>query len=400
LQLPRAICDAEGIPEKGQKSSAVSVFKSLYPEAFTSTVKQTVPHCPTALIIDAMFIINYVPLSVHKVFSEYAKFLFDRWVVRPHKLDGATEVHMIFDDPNRHGMSPKDIERCRRDNILIQDSDFSEINSDTSLPSNWHSFISVRKQKRLLINFLSEHFLHIANLTFQKSECFFVTAGGFNNRRDEARCATNGSSAEYLNASGVHEEADTRLWLHAAASTAQIIFIYSPDTDVFFIGLPLMKKLNKSVTVQLKDSPYESVFVNMNKLVQFLHSDLFFQALQNIEECILMVYISSGCDFVSFCKGYGKTTFLDIFRKHAAFITGSQYTGHLNGVNTDGGLLAFYRLVSSVYFYRYCSAFQPLSTPKALFDSFNTGNTKNTHLLIISDIREKQWERVTNYSKP
>ena len=168
----------------------------------------------------------------------------------------------------------------------------------------------------------------------------------------------------------------------------------------FFIGLPLMKKLNKSVTVQLKDSPYESVFVNMNKLVQFLHSDLFFQALQNIEECILMVYISSGCDFVSFCKGYGKTTFLDIFRKHAAFITGSQYTGHLNGVNTDGGLLAFYRLVSSVYFYRYCSAFQPLSTPKALFDSFNTGNTKNTHLLIISDIREKQWERVTNYSKP
>lgn len=44
-----------------------------------------------------------------------------------------------------------------------------------------------------------------------------------------------------------------------------------------------MKKLHKTVTVQLKDSPYESVFVNMNKLVRFLHSDLFFQALQNIE---------------------------------------------------------------------------------------------------------------------
>jgi hypothetical protein len=111
----------------------------------------------------------------------------------------------------------------------MQDLDFS----DTSLPSNWHSFISVRKQKRLLINFLSEHFLQIANLTFQMSECFFVTAGGFNNRRDEARCATNGSSAEYLNASGAHEESDTRLWLHAAASTAQIIFSYSPDTCFF-----------------------------------------------------------------------------------------------------------------------------------------------------------------------
>jgi hypothetical protein len=46
----------------------------------------------------------------------------------------------------------------------------------------------------------------------------------------------------------------------------------------------------------------------------------------------------SGCDFVSLFKGYGKKTFLDIFRKHAAFITGSQYTGHLNEVNTDGGM--------------------------------------------------------------
>lgn len=225
MQLPRAICDAEGIPEKGKKSSAVSVFKSLYPEAFTSTVKQTVPHCPTAFIINAIFIFKYVPLS----FQNMQNFFLTDGLYAPHTLYGAIEVHMIFDDPNRHGMSTKDTERCRRDNVLIQDSDFS----DTSLPSNWHSFISVRKQKRLLINFLSVHFLHIANLTFQMSECFFVTAGGFNNRRDEARCATNDSSAEYLNASGAHEESDTRLWLHAAASTAQIIFIYSPDKCFF-----------------------------------------------------------------------------------------------------------------------------------------------------------------------
>jgi len=109
-----------------------------------------------------------------------------------------------------------------------------------------------------------------------------------------------------------------------------------------------------------------------------------------------MVYILSGCAFVSFFKGCGKKTFLDIFRKHAAFITGSQYTGHLKEVNTEGGQIAFYRLDSSVDFYRYCSAFQPLSTPKVLFDSFNTGNTKTTHWLVISDIREKQWERVTS----
>jgi hypothetical protein len=54
-----------------------------------------------------------------------------------------------------------------------------------------------------------------------------------------------------------------------------------------------------------------------------------------------------------------KKNLFGYFQKHAAFITGSQYTGHLNEVNTEGGLLAFNRLDFSVDFYRYCSAFQP-----------------------------------------
>jgi hypothetical protein len=30
LQLPRALCNADGLPEKGQKSTAATVFKGLY----------------------------------------------------------------------------------------------------------------------------------------------------------------------------------------------------------------------------------------------------------------------------------------------------------------------------------------------------------------------------------
>jgi hypothetical protein len=40
---------------------------------------------------------------------------------------------------------------------------------------------------------------------------------------------------------------------HASKSTANRLIIYSPDTDTFFIGLPLIKKLTgKSIFVQLK----------------------------------------------------------------------------------------------------------------------------------------------------
>ena len=62
LQLPRAICDADGIPEKGQKSWATSVFKKMYPNAFISQVPISNPPVPTAFIIDGMFIINTSPL--------------------------------------------------------------------------------------------------------------------------------------------------------------------------------------------------------------------------------------------------------------------------------------------------------------------------------------------------
>lgn len=166
----------------------------------------------------------------------------NRWIVRPFQQFKLNEIHLIFHHPNRHGISPKDIERSRRD-TTAQESDFDKITKDCPLPTNWRNFISVRKHKRLLINFISEYFLCMANTFFSNSECILITAGGFDNKyKDQARSS---SSVEYVAASGDHEEADTRVWLHAAASSAETIIIYSPDTDIYFIGLPLIKNLKK-----------------------------------------------------------------------------------------------------------------------------------------------------------
>ncbi|CAG2230011.1 unnamed protein product [Mytilus edulis] len=148
-----------------------------------------------------MFIINTIPLSVHKTFLDYARFLFDKWVVRPHFQFKATEVHLVFDHPNRQGTSPKDIERSRRD-ISDQTVEFDQLSPATDLPSNWRSFLSVRKQKRLLVNFISEHFLTFANQKFLNSECSFITGGGFDNQfKDQARLAISNTSIEYMIAS-------------------------------------------------------------------------------------------------------------------------------------------------------------------------------------------------------
>jgi hypothetical protein len=47
-------------------------------------------------------------------------------------------------------------------------------------------------------------------------ECIFISAGGFDDEcRDQARFAFNNSTA----ASGDHEEADTKVWLHNIPSS-------------------------------------------------------------------------------------------------------------------------------------------------------------------------------------
>ena len=74
--LPRAISDANGIPEKGQKSAVSQIFKSLYKEAFVSVLPDSKnENACTAVIIEGMFIINTSPLSTHKTFDDYAVFI-------------------------------------------------------------------------------------------------------------------------------------------------------------------------------------------------------------------------------------------------------------------------------------------------------------------------------------
>jgi hypothetical protein len=53
-----------------------------------------------------------------------------------------------------------------------------------------------------------------------------------------------GCSRDYDLAYGNHEEADTRVWLHASVSSADQVIIYSPDTDVFFM---YFRKTSKNV---------------------------------------------------------------------------------------------------------------------------------------------------------
>ena len=119
IELPLALCDNSGNPLKGQKSYATHFLDSRYREAATPVFPLTPPWKPQCCIIEGMFIINTTPLGSHKVMSDYAKFIYTRFVTSQFKK-GCTEVHIIFDNPGRLVNTPKYFEHQRRDKTAAQ----------------------------------------------------------------------------------------------------------------------------------------------------------------------------------------------------------------------------------------------------------------------------------------
>ncbi|CAC5360348.1 unnamed protein product [Mytilus coruscus] len=236
--------------------------------------------------------------------------------------------------------------------ILYQKKTYNTVSSDMLLPNNCRNFLNVRDQKRKLVNYRSYQFITLSLQRLQNHECVVVTAGGFDDVNVDKALgslgAGDGSIVECYHLNSNHEEGDTRVWLHAIQSKSQRIIIYSPDTDKFIVGLPFIDSIgDKTIYLQLKDSCFDHQFVDMRMFSLQMSNDMCLKGLSKSADCLQMVYIASGCDFVSFFHGYGKKTFFYVFRQNADFISSDL------SICDDGniqGLCAFFAL-----FYVYIS---------------------------------------------
>ena len=164
-----------------------------------------------------------------------------------------------------------------------------------------------------------------------------------------------------------HEEGDSRVWPHASCCQSPIL-IYSPHTDCYHIGLPLLSTHNETtVTVQLKPQFVDSRFLLLNDLSDDLQQVTYIEACR-LGKILQMIFISSGCDFTSFLV-WEKLVFSTVFFQNALFICGKELsagvTGCLSDDSNDVSLLSFYRLIVCVYFRKHRSAFD--SSPHALY---------------------------------
>jgi hypothetical protein len=160
------------------------------------------------------------------------------------------------------------------------------------------------------------------------------------------------------------------VWFHAVKSKCDNVMVYSLDTDVYHIGLCCAANVpSKNLYVQIHSGCNANLYINVNNLLQNIKERVQFNTTDDKEmaSIIIMLFICTGCDYVSFFKHHGKNSFFDSFFKNMDFIMCNKVTpchrfmDHCSGsigdhLNMESSFQSFLRLIGCEYF-RLCKRF-------------------------------------------
>ena len=146
-------------------------------------------------------------------------------------------------------------------------------------------------------------------------------------------------------------------------------------------------------------------YIHLDNLLKALNLDPDLASLprHDIPFIFQMLFICSGCDYISYFARQGKATFFNAFFQHAAFISGQQMDGLLSDTSEERiemGFLAFLRLIGTLYFKKHYAAMVSLKgteTPLQLFHAHPPStDLKEQHLLWYNNIRQVVSDRITS----
>lgn len=192
---------------------------------------------------------------------------------------------------------------------------------DLGLPKVWKNFLSLNENKEDMANFLSDQLVAYGN-----AEKEIVVGGGERGSFSSAR-------GQLRTLEGNHEEADTRLILHALEAIRcgyDRIVVQCRDTDVLLL---LLYFLGDQPDIWIKSGTgKDTKFYPVHDIAKQLSPT----AIQNI----LGFHSISGCDTVSSFGGLGKKTCWKVYL---------QYPELLHGVGRDGTSTDAEQFVCRVY---------------------------------------------------
>ncbi len=142
--------------------------------------------------------------------------------------------------------------------------------------------------------------------------------------------------------------------------------MYSRDTDVYHIGFTMQTILStKHVIVQLSKSYRKGGKFRAFAQAVYTDPDLRGVTPSHILPALQAIYVSTGCDYISFFSGIGKITFLATFFQYASFSLGTNDIEETSRTS----FFSFLRLVGCAHFRKYTSAFkQPTPCSQSMND--------------------------------
>ena len=284
--IPAALFKDNGEMRKTQKCQLTHAIEELY----LKYDEKDYSNKSKAIVVDMMSIIQTSKPT--GTFAEYAKYIQERVLKM---AIGYTRLDMVFDV--YHQSSIKSAECARRGAQKMCDI---KLNHDSiQVPKDWQGFLSNLENKNELVSFLvkswsSQQHLFPAGLTV------YISA-------QDCVQLTSDKISQYGRLLSNHDEADTRLILHAedALQNLDLAVIRSVDTDVLVIALHHFKEIMERCVVTCdKDlimhigSEAQSRYIPCSQVVDNMPT----KVLQNL----LAMHALTGCDTTSALFNVGK----------------------------------------------------------------------------------------------
>lgn len=299
--VPVALVHPDGTLRKTPKSSLMAILE----KNVESSARFPVSEKDTAVIIDAMAMIQTVKSAGATTFADMVQ-EYSTIIVRLLSQNNCSRVDLVFDQYK--SQSIKSFERQRRGETNAIEVKIQHQN--TPIPKQWAKFMSNPKNKKNLAKFLSSNLAEVLKEKLQPSQQVLL-AGGFTDGK-ETLWISSGSSHHVPTLYSDHEEADTRLLLHAkhASNSHQRVIIHSPDTDVAVLCLNQYRSIQESQynELWLKTGVSDKArFIPIHILYTNLHPLLL--------QCLPAFHAITGCDTTSSFFGIGKKSAWDVLIK-------------------------------------------------------------------------------------
>ena len=302
--VPFALSHKDGSLRKSEKSVLMSILEErvhVYPQLPSEG------DVPTAVMIDGMAFIQKLRSGGAVNFGDLCMWYYRQLV---NAFRRCTRIDVVFD--TYRDISIKSGERERR-GASSHSLEVTIHSPATPVPRQWQKYISSAKNKTNLCAFLVGAWCEIGKEELQEDQTL-VIAGGFGDNEKVVLVRT-GEAIEIAALYSDHEEADTRLLLHAkhAAPDFTRIVVQSPDTDVLVLCCSQFSLLGCDELWFHTGTRDKTRYIPVHSISVSIGSSLC-KALPGF-------HALTGCDSTSSFYGIGKKKAWNVIEKSSEFQT-------------------------------------------------------------------------------